>query len=266
MRPPPTLLLTLLATAGLISSCGKGQSSSSTRTVTVQASTGSSTQPSSPSTGGSTSVKKAKAQALAFAQAVNLRPGDVPGYRASLKEKERSDPAEKRASAELQHCMGRTTANKPLLEQSSLNFQRGGSIAQQSVSSAVTVAGTSTVATTELKAIRSARARSCLTRYIEQLFKGLATRGGGIGPVTIAHGTPPAPNATGSFGLRVNTAIVLKANGRTARIPFFLDILGFVYGATEVTLQTSGIPVPFPAATEQQLYTLLLSRARAHHP
>src|ERR1019366_6931793 len=74
-------------------------------------------------------------------------------------------------------------------------------------------------------------------------------------------GNPPAQGVTGSFGLRISTAIVV----RSVRIPFYLDILGFVYGPTEVILQSSGIPVPFPAAAEQHLYTLLLSRAKAQH-
>jgi hypothetical protein len=43
-----------------------------------------------------------------------------------------------------------------------------------------------------------------------------------------------------------------------------MDILGFVYGPTEVSLLSFGVPEPFPAATEQHLFSLLLQRAKAH--
>jgi hypothetical protein len=45
----------------------------------------------------------------------------------------------------------------------------------------------------------------------------------------------------------------------------YLDILGFVYGPARVTLFSSGILRPFPAAVQQGLFSLLLARARAHH-
>ena len=47
------------------------------------------------------------------------------------------------------------------------------------------------------------------------------------------------------------------------RIPFYLDILGFIYGPTEVALFSSGVPVPFPAAAQQRLFLQLLARAKA---
>jgi len=51
---------------------------------------------------------------------------------------------------------------------------------------------------------------------------------------------------------------------RTLRIPFYLDILGFVYGPAEISLLSSGLPVPFPAALQQRLFLSLLARAKAH--
>ena len=47
-------------------------------------------------------------------------------------------------------------------------------------------------------------------------------------------------------------------------MPFYLDILGFLYGPSEVTLRSSSLLRPFPAAAEEQLFRLLLARAVSH--
>jgi hypothetical protein len=46
-----------------------------------------------------------------------------------------------------------------------------------------------------------------------------------------------------------------------AKVPFYADILGFLDGPAEVTLVSTGFPVPFPAQEEERLFTVLLSRA-----
>jgi len=48
------------------------------------------------------------------------------------------------------------------------------------------------------------------------------------------------------------------------KLPIYLDYLGFVDGPAEVTLLSSGLLRPFPAAIQQRLFALLLSRAKAH--
>jgi uncharacterized lipoprotein YmbA len=247
MRRP--LVTVLLATAALLAGCGKGQQTAATRTVTVVASEQS-----------KASGEQGSSKAQAFARAVNLRPSDVPGFRSKTKESSQKTPAEKRLGEELQHCVGTRSEKRPLLEESSLSFQRGASIAQQSVSSSVTVARSKAIAGEELKAMGSAHASSCLVKYLTGLFAGSSRSGAKIGPVKVAHGTPPAAGTAGSFGLRVSTSIIV----RSVHVPFYLDLLGFVEGSSEVMLQTSGIPEPFPATAEQQLYTLLLERAKAH--
>jgi hypothetical protein len=261
MRPPLALLLTLLAVAGLISACGKGQGSASTRTVTVQASSPSSGANSKPPAGRSAPEKGEKQQALAFARAVNLRPGDLPGYQAAPRESEGSSAAEKRASHELQQCLGASAEQHPVVELSSLRFERKASIAQVSVSSSVTVERSTAIAGKELEAIHSPHTRSCFTTYFKGLFSSPTYKGATIGPVKLESGTPPAAGTSGSFGWRLRTSLTV----RSVPIPIELDILGFVEGRSEVALTSFGLAVPFPAATEQQLFLLLLSRARAHH-
>jgi hypothetical protein len=50
------------------------------------------------------------------------------------------------------------------------------------------------------------------------------------------------------------------------KLSLYLDILGFVDGPARVTLFSTGALQPFPAAIQQQLFSLLLDRARAHTP
>ena len=40
----------------------------------------------------------------------------------------------------------------------------------------------------------------------------------------------------------------------------------FVDGPAQVSLVTTGIPLPLPAKLEEQLFSLLLERAKAHTP
>ncbi|MHB8234704.1 MAG: hypothetical protein ACYDHT_08640 [Solirubrobacteraceae bacterium] len=241
--------LVLLAATTTLAACGKGQGI--TKTVTVQA------PATSRGAGKSGRAGPAKARVRAVAQAINLRPADLPGFHAEPKEKGSSRDGQRFGRA-MQQCEGASAQAHPVAEVSSPSFKRNASIAEQSISSSVAVAQTATLAAQELSLLGSAHTRSCLGDAIHLLLP--ANRGATIGPVKIAHGNPPSSGTAGSFGLRVSSSITV----RTVRIPFYMDILGFVYKSTEVTLVSFGLPVPLPAATEQQLYTLLLQRAKAH--
>lgn len=124
----------------------------------------------------------------------------------------------------------------------------------------MSVSSSAAIAAAELAKLRSPHAKACLERYVRELFQGTSGRGVVVGPVAIAAGTPPAPGTSGSVGLRISTSITI----RTIRIPFYLDILGFVYGPSEISLLSSGVPVPFPATAEERLFLSLLARAKAN--
>ena len=100
--------------------------------------------------------------------------------------------------------------------------------------------------------------RECFSHYLDQLLEG-RKRGTRLRPVSIASGTPPAPGANGSFGWRITATFAV------GRIPLslYVDILGFILGPARVTLVSSGVLRPFPAAIQQRLYALLLARASA---
>src|SRR5271166_2254125 len=262
-RTRRTAALLLLLAAGLLpAACGK-----SDRTSTVAAS------PAAPpggaqSEGAGTPQPGARpwtrAQAQAFARAVNLTAADVPGFTVVPPSRLGATPAERRLQAETARCLGGSGtvtgagSSAGLAEVSSPHFQREAGARSASVSSEVNVSRTSALASRELAEIRSARTRACLTRYMEQVL-GRRAGGGVSSAVSVVGGNPPAAGTTGGFGWRITVALAVRG----ARIPVYLDILGFVYGPAEVSMFSSGLPEPFPAAAEEHLYSLLLKRATA---
>ncbi len=250
MRLP---LIGALLAAVTLASCGKGNV-----TVTVGTARPAATPAPAPAPGVPTQAGLTRARALAFASAVNLRSGDVPGLH--IRHKAEHQPSSGKAvEHELQQCIG-VSAGGQLLEAGSQDFEASGGGSQFGVSSNVAVSKTAALADAELSKLRSAHTKSCLKRYLTQIFKGSSYRGAVIGPVSVAEGSPPAAGTSGSIGLRISTSITV----RTLRIPYYLDILGFVYGPAEVSLLSSGLPVPFPAALQQRLFLSLLARAKAH--
>jgi hypothetical protein len=251
--------LVLLGAGWSLAACGSGGSAA----VAVAHATGA--PPSATGVthaAGATDEPPTKRQALAFARAVNLTPADVPGFRASsMHEHERETPAEKRLEGELMHCTGAPSSKDQLAQVSSKEFGRGGKGLVQSVYSGVSVEQTPSLAAKELAAVRSARGRECLSRYVDLLFKSKQYRGARVSPVSIASGSPSAPGTTGSFAWRIKSAITFRG----IRIPFSMDFVGFVYGPAEVMLFSFGIPEPLPAAMEERLFALLVDRAKAHH-
>jgi hypothetical protein len=257
----PLLTLALILAGALLTACGKGSATSSDRvaTVTVQSSSTSSTaKPPATSPAPSDSSKRL---ARAFAQAVNLTPADVPGFAATDKKSSSSDK-EKRLEHQMLSCAGIAGSAKAVLEESSKDFRLKRQILDLSVSSEVAVQSSAAQAQKGLQAIRSAHVRGCFTSFLQQIFKGEQTKGATAGPVTIQSGTPPAPGMNGSFGWRVTATFLVHG----VKVPIYLDFLGFVDGPSEVTLLSSGLLRPFPAAVQQHLFAELLARARSHKP
>jgi hypothetical protein len=257
----------LLGTGGLLTACG---SSHHVATTAAHGTTSTEARPSRAS-GASTGTEKlrTKSQAVAFARAVNLRASDVPGFRISSEhENEHKTAAEKRLEHEMLGCLGAPSPKeeraKELAEVKSPELKLEHGLADETVDSSVSVARTAVTVAKELATINSAHARACVSRYFNLIFKGKAFHGAHIGPVSIASGTPPAPGATGSFGWRISATISTTINTHSIAIPFYFDILGFVDGQAEVSLMSSGVVEPFPAATEERLFSLLLERAKAH--
>jgi hypothetical protein len=246
---PLAALLALAAIGGPLAACGSDRragaaTTSSAHTTTAKA---------------HAEAKLTQAQAIALGHAVNLRATDVPGFTAAP-EHQHETGAEKRLQRKLLVCVGPAGSEQGPGGTSSPSFVRHSGIVQQGVSSSVNVAASSAAATKELAELRSQHTRACLQGYLDALFGGPTFKQGHVDHVSITLGVPPSFGTTGSFAWR----IAVKFTIHSIQVPFYLDVLGFVYGPSQVMLLSSGLPAPFPAAAEEQLFGLLVARTKAH--
>ena len=246
-----------LAAAGLLAACsGKGAEK-----TTTSAHTGAAPAATTPSAPAGSAPTKAAAQA--FARAVNLRAADVPGFKVSARQPaERQSAAEKVLEEKLRGCLGAsgTKGAAGIAEAGSPEFKRALGPFSQTVSSSVSVATSAAGAAGELKAMHAPGVRACVAHYFELILKSKKLGHVTVAPVSIAAGSPPAPGTSGSFGWRFRSGLGIRG----IEIPFSLDILGFIDGPAEVTLESFDLPRPLPASTEERLFTLLVQRATRH--
>jgi hypothetical protein len=232
-----------LGAGALLSGCGGGGHSRSTG-----ARASSSTPPAT-----------TKTRALALARAINLRPRDVPGYKATPAS-EHESAREKALTRELEKCAGGAGEAHRLAEAKSDQFKREAKGFPQEVSSSVSVEQSRANAEQDLRAIRSTRGQRCIVKLVGDALKTKNLGGATVGAGSITAGTPPAAGTDGAFGLRL--ALPITVQGITVHA--YLDFLGFLHGAEEVTLQSSGVGVPFPAATQERLFRARVQRASSH--
>jgi hypothetical protein len=252
------ILLALVPSCALLSACGKGAYPGAASTASIA---------SAPHRAGEAPHTRAPthAQAVAFARAVNLTAADVPGFTPAHKPKHES-AAERHLQQQLRSCDAAVGGHAPrhtqgtLAEAGSPSFELRRGVLALNVSSEVSVAHTSAEAAATLAAIRSPRLRTCFSRYLSSLLKSQRYPGETVVGVSIVSGTPPAPDTTGGFGWRVTAKLAIRG----IHISFYYDVLGFVDGPSQVTLESSGTVRPFPARAQEQLYAQLLARARAH--
>lgn len=264
-----------------MASCGKGgyvvtvshAPGSTTATSATPQTTSTPAPRTHPPAAGGQSSSPTRTQALAFAHAVNLTAADVPGFTESS-DQHNPSPNERRLEGQLRSCLGATGANSlgaspaapgassgTLAQASSPEFQVRRGIIELSVGSEVSVAHSSAEAAATLTAIRSPRVRKCLSEYMRALLNSQHYGDGArVIEVSLDSGSPPAPGTSGGFGWRVRATLALRG----VDLPFYIDILGFVYGPAQVTLTSTGDVRAFPADAQEQLFRTLLARARAH--
>jgi len=248
----------IAAATTLVACGGHGSSGQATVTVTTPGQTPQASTPTPAPRGNKAPLTEARARS--FANAVNLTAADLPGFTAAPRTAEHESAAERASGLRFQRCIGgRPGALNGSGELSSPQFTRRG-LVQATASSSVSFFASAAVGPQELKLLRSAHARSCLASFLDERFAGKRYGRVVIRRVSIAHGVPPAVGTTGGFAWRIRAEVQVRG----VVVPFYLDILGFIYGPAEVRLLSSSLVVPFPAAGEEQLYRLLVARATTH--
>lgn len=223
-----------------------------------------------------------RAQFVAFARAVNLRPGDVPGFAAKPKKPEHFKLHNKafEGGAQYRRCLNTSKFPKAVLKEASDAFKAGRGLKIKLIHSQVEVAPTVAIAQHELSATRSVlgdrTVRDCLSRVFDRLGTESEPIQTGKVSVRIVVGelslaplqvSSASGGTDGGFGLSMRMAITYVASfrGRTLAFPtsLNLEVLAFLVGRGEVTLAAETLGEPISAEVVARLYSLLVSRAVA---
>jgi hypothetical protein len=204
-----------------------------------------------------------EAQALAYAHAVNLRAGDIPGFTSSGNEIQAPKPG--RLALEEIRCSGAIDPARRIARIESTEFSAGHASYSEIVKSAVEVWPTPALVATNNSSSRRSRSRVCVTRFLRALHHRINLERKGrmqIGPFTIKTAPHPFPGAIKTFLTRVDETRLLSSGAIRAHV--YRDIFDFTTGPAEIELEAIGFGRPVPASTEARTLHLLLDRAMAH--
>jgi hypothetical protein len=204
-----------------------------------------------------------KAQAVAYAHAVNLRAGDLPGF--TIDESEMEAPKSGRYDLEDIRCRGGVNPARRIAKIDSTELSAGRALYGKVMRSIVEVWPTPVLVVSNHTTSHSPRGRACLVREIETVNKQIDRERKGrmqIGPFTITTVPNPLPGVSHSFLTTINETRLLRTGAIRAHV--YRDIFGFVTGPAEVELEAIGYGHPVPTATEARALQLLVDRATAH--
>jgi len=113
----------------------------------------------------------------------------------------------------------------------------------------------------------SPRGLACIKRFIPVSLAKTNTRRLRYGPVTLTHLPNPLPGVPGSFAVQITTSVIGIPSQIAATPPHvYIDVLGFIAGASEINLTATGFPEPVPEEAEQRLISVLYARTQANKP
>ena len=195
-----------------------------------------------------------KAEAVAFAQAVNLRAGDLPGA-TELPAGHESTGASQ--DEEPRCARPRRMLRRPLYAEASLLSDPDAIF----VASAVGVMRTEALAEAELSALASPRGRVCLARALGEVVSVEGEKRLTSVPIKVTFVPVAKTLGPGAIGLHVLAK--LPHTPKTAVL--HADEVLFRVGPAEIFFLTLGVR-RFPTATEARLLSLLYSRAEEYKP
>jgi hypothetical protein len=214
-----------------------------------------------------------QAQYEAFAGAVNLRPGDLPGFAVG-------GPSGSGGASEGSRCGISALGGRPLADFPSDQFASGTAIANEQATSDVEIESSPAVARQAdeafQRALRKHSTRRCLTREIgggirRSLLKVGARHKGELQVLSsqVRLGEPsssPPPSgieADAELSVGVRVVIRVSAYGReaTTSLSLSLETQLLAIGRAQITLTIYSLNKAFPAQLETRLYGLMVSRA-----
>jgi hypothetical protein len=188
-----------------------------------------------------------KTDAVAIARAINLTPGDMPGFSASPPTPNTGDG---RFGARFDRCAGTVPTSKATADVSSEGFERATQAGYDAVSSEVSVMPASALARKDLKAVGTKRARKCMAAA----FSGQKASGG-VKIVSAKVTSLPAPAANG-----VAIRIKMRVSAQGVTVPMYTDILILRRGPVEAAIGWTSGPLPPVRAEEKRLVGIVKTR------
>jgi hypothetical protein len=204
-----------------------------------------------------------EAQAVAYAHAVNLRAGDIPGFTSNGNEIQAAKPG--RLALEEIRCSGAIDPARRIARIESTEFSARPASYGKIIKSAVEVWPTPVLVAANNSPSRRSRSRVCFARFLRALHRrvNLGRKGRAqIGPFTIKAAADPLPGAIKTFLTTVDETRLLRSGAIRAHV--YRDIFDFTTGPAEIELEAIGFGHPIPASTEARALHLLLDRAMAH--
>ena len=209
-------VLALCALSGVLAGCGVGQPSTAGPTTAPHATA---------SSARGASRRPTKAEALAFARAVNLRAADIPEAVVSHR-KDRPDTA--RTRREFDRCERLVSHPRKLADLSSPTFTRGEELEKEDIGSGVEVVASRRLAAHAIAQLASRTVRDCAAHVLNSQFAGRIVRGAHFGRFTVSRLPVQAPGAAATVGLRISAALMIPIS--EVSVPFYFDVLAFARG------------------------------------
>jgi hypothetical protein len=204
-----------------------------------------------------------KAQGAAYADAVNMRAADVPGFQTARYQPKHETTAGPYRGG-MNRCEEAAAAPRDVIGISSPTFIHIGSLPLRSVSSGVYYFKSEALAHQYLAAAYSTRFAACLKTVASQQPTVTCEGSKVAEPMSSdprLSALPASLPGVRTSGLRL---AVQSACGPPGRSDSFEDFLSFVKGNAVITLSDVGEPHPFPAAAERRILARLYRRAQAH--
>lgn len=282
MRLTIGISLAMASSILLATGCGTGSDTASASRATASTSNASTSQASTsnPSTSqADTSLKES--QVTTYAQAVNLRAGDLPGL-VSLGASHSSENAPLGGLGSACHVVTAPTGSlgavaSPTFQRQQKSTRHATSyLPLEAVSSGVSIVRSATLASREIAQVKAAASSSavvtCLKRHLAgqraNVVSEGAKSGAPAGKPLFSHvqvSALPSPiQGVPAFGLRISADFAIKAPGTNGASRYYEDFLGFATGPAVVVLSDTSSPRPFPTSTERRLLSLLHTRAEAN--
>jgi hypothetical protein len=212
-----------------------------------------------------------KAQATAYARAVNLRAGDLPLGSVFKAEGESREHRHSRLEA-CERGASDSSPMHPIIHRKSATLGWNLPDEFERISSSVEVLPSAALMARHNAVNRSRRMLNCAKRYFPQLLGEKNAGSTEIGPVTVSRLPDPLPGIAGAYEYRIGTTVIV---GRSApvepvdympeqirRVPLHIDGFGFTAGRAEINLIALGAPRPVSRNVEDQLLVLLYSRTK----